>query len=208
MSLDTMHYEAVLRWWFADVTTDPVALLALSERQTFWFQGSAEVDKQIDAKFGTLFTAASEGKLTHWANLPHGRLALIIVLDQFSRNLRRNTADAFSNDPQSYRYCLDGLDRGDDLKLNVVERIFFYLPLEHAEDLDAQRRSLACYRGLLAAVPKECKSYFADTLQYATIHHDIIKRFGRFPHRNQVLGRHSTEAEEVYMANDAPRFGQ
>ncbi len=203
--MDAHDYEAMLAWWFADSTTE---LEALKARQAFWFQGGNAVDTQIRLQFGEVFTAASEGRLSHWADTPRGRLALIIVLDQFSRNLRRGNAAAFANDPQSYRYCISGLDRGDDLKLALAERIFFYLPLEHAEDMEAQKRCLKCYQTLLAAAPDEWKSYFFDTLQYATMHYDIIKRFGRFPHRNQVLGRPSTAAEQTYLAEGAPRFGQ
>ena len=197
--------DDVLQWWFADADDD---LDRLKARQQVWFQGQPEVDASIRERFGATLIAASRGEHDNWASTPRGRLALIIVLDQFSRNLCRGSVDAFGNDPKAYQCCMDGIERGDDLTLGLAQRMFFYLPLEHAEDMDAQVRSLQCYEAVVAMAPEELKDYFLGTLQFATLHYDIIKRFGRFPHRNAVLRRQSTAAEQEYLDGDAPRFGQ
>jgi uncharacterized protein (DUF924 family) len=172
---------AVLDFWFRE----------LAPRQ--WFKTSARVDDTIRRRFGDLVEAALKGDLDAWAASPRGRLALILLLDQFTRNTRRGTAGAFAGDGRAQALVVEGLARGMDKPLNLVERHFFYMPLSHAEDAELQALSLEKF----AAIQKEAQSL----VKFARDHAATIERFGRFPSRNQTLGRASTAEEEAYLAS-------
>ena len=177
--------EDVLTYWFAPGP----------ERTARWFRGDAATDADVRRRFASTLESAAHGELDGWAATPRGRLALIVVLDQFSRNVHRGTARAFAQDAHALALCVAGLARGDDRALAPEERAFFYLPLEHAEDAAMQARSVACFEALAAEAPEQ--SGFVD---YAREHRDVIARFGRFPHRNAILGRRSTPDEEAFLA--------
>ena len=134
-----MRAEDVLEFWFGDGST------AIAEKKGLWFRASDELDAEIRARFGSAVEAALAGGFGEWLATARGRLALIILLDQFTRNIYRGSGVAFSGDLLAQRYCLDGLERGDDRSLSPYERVFFYLPLEHAEDLALQERSVALF---------------------------------------------------------------
>lgn len=156
-----------------------------------WFKSDPALDATIDARFGATCAAAADGTLDHWAATPEGALSLIIVLDQFRRNIHRNSPEAFAADPHARALAEAAIANGFDRQVPDQLRFFFYMPLEHAEDLAAQRRCVE----LVAALGNE------NLLKYAKTHHDVVARFGRFPHRNQVLGRRSTPEEQRFLAD-------
>ena len=174
-----MNPTGVLDFWFREL--DP--------RQ--WFKASAKLDAEISRRFGAWVEAALGGDLDVWAGTPRGRLALILLLDQFTRNGGRGGAEAFAGDAKAQTLVLDGLASGADRKLNIGERHFFYMPLMHAEDPKLQALSLEKF----AAVQREAQSQ----VKYAKDHAATIARFGRFPARNAALGRPSTPEEEAFL---------
>jgi len=186
--------EAVLAFWFAE------------ESAARWFAGDAAFDAQIRCRFAAVVEAAAEGKLDGWARTPLGWLALLIVLDQFSRNLYRRDARAWAQDARALSLAQAGIARGDDRQLPPLQRVFTYLPLEHAEDLALQDRSVALFEALRAEVGPQQRASFEGFLDYARRHREVIARFGRFPHRNAVLGRASTAEEALYLAQPGAGF--
>lgn len=173
-----------------------------------WFTKSPAFDEQLRERFGLAVEAALGGALQHWKNEgPWGHLALVLLLDQFTRNIHRNTPKSFAGDVQALTLALEALDSGADMELPEVVRVFMYLPLEHAEDPAMQQRSVAAFEALAQmALDAETREYLAGTLDYAHRHQDVITRFGRFPHRNPILGRANTAREEEYLAQPGSGF--
>ncbi len=198
--------RAVREYWFG---ARPLTAQALERRMDFWFGAqSTGRDEEIRSRFGGLLERAAAGELDAWADGPRRRLSLILLLDQFPRNMFRGTARAFQYDAQALTLALTGMQSGADGALDFVERLFFYMPLEHAENRDVQDESVAAFRRLLAEVPAELHETFASTLSFAERHRSIIERFGRFPHRNAVLLRASTPEEEQWLKEGGASFGQ
>lgn len=197
--------EDLLEFWFAGAGSDPDSI---ERRNRVWFRQDAAFDRQCSDRFGALLEAASEGELDHWKASPRGRLAFIVLLDQLSRNIHRGSATAYRQDHRALSACVEGIDLGHDRALSLIERTFFYLPMEHAEDRSIQDRSVEQFEALAKAACGGLGKLLESNVEYARQHRDIIDRFGRFPHRNAVLGRASTAEEEAYLAGDAPRFGQ
>lgn len=166
-----------------------------------WFKKDAAFDALLRERFGALLDAACAGELDAWCGTPEGALALVIVLDQFSRNCHRGTPCAFAADDKALAVARAMVASGHDLRLPGVEhRAFAYLSFEHAETAEAQRESLRLF-GELAKDP-QAKGYY----DYAVRHADVIARFGRFPHRNAQLGRESTQAEAAFLRQPGSRF--
>lgn len=197
--------RAVREYWLG---TGPLTAESLARRMDFWFGAAAAHDAEIRSRFGGLLERAAAGELAGWADGPRRRLSLILVLDQFPRNIFRGTARAFDYDRQALALALTGLQSGADGALDFAERLFFYMPLEHAESLEAQDESVAAFRRLLGEVPRELHATFAGVLRFAEEHRSIIERFGRFPHRNALLGRPDTPQEAQWLLEGAARFGQ
>ncbi len=197
--------RAVLDFWFGD-EDDPAEMMRKQGER--WWGGGAELDAEITRRFGDLVEAAIAGGLEAWSETPRGNLARIIVLDQFSRNVYRRRASAFAGDPIARRLALATIDDGTHLELPHVERVFAYMPLEHAEDLDLQNRCVALFEALLADVPPKLTKPIGGFRDFALKHRDIIARFGRFPYRNPVLGRTHTAEEKAWLADGGPTFGQ
>ncbi|PZN31284.1 MAG: DUF924 domain-containing protein [Proteobacteria bacterium] len=204
--------RCVLDFWFGDTVTNPAAIHV---RGAFWFghegeapEAAAARDELIRASFGELVEEASDGRLAHWADDPHERLALIILLDQFRRNIHRGTAAAFSRDALALELTRSGLHAGMDRQLAPIERAFFLMPLQHAESLEAQEESLRAFTELESDAPPAAAEAFKEFKEYARQHYDVVRRFGRFPHRNAALRRPPTAAEVRYLAGDASTFGQ
>ena len=172
-----------------------------------WFQGSAAFDQKIKVRFGACVLQALGGKLQDWEAPLESRLALIILLDQFTRNIFRASAQAFDGDARAQRLVLQTLQRFEDTELSWVGRVFLYMPLMHAETLALQQESVARFSSLLAEAPAQIKPKLQGNLDFARQHHDIIEKFGRFPYRNAVLGRTSTPQEQEFLRT-GPRFGQ
>ena len=152
-------------------------------------------------------THAIEGGLSDWESDPHHRLALVLLLDQFTRNIHRGRPQAFAGDARAQALVTEALTQGLDARLPVVGRLFMYMPLMHAEDLALQEECVARFTMLQQQAPAPLRDTLAGNLRYAILHRDIVARFGRFPHRNAALGRPST-AEETAFLVDGPRFGQ
>lgn len=195
--------ESVLSFWFGDDLSTLDAILA---RCIVWFARDPSFDEQIRVRFGDLPTHAEQGHLDTWQDDARSSLALVLVLDQFPRNLHRDSNRCFAYDPIAHRVALDAIDRGFDAELAPVEASFLYLPFEHAEDIESQRRSVVLFEQLLDRVPEEMRPHFESTLSFARRHHEVIKRFGRFPHRNALLGRSSTDEELNYLESGGETF--
>lgn len=165
-----------------------------------WFVVDAAFDDEIRELFGDAVEAAVLGRLDAWTAEPAGWLALLLLLDQFSRNIHRGYARAWVGDVKAQRVALSGIARGDDRQLPAQQRVFAYLPLEHAEDMALQQHSVQLFERLATEVAAEQRSRFSGYLDYARRHRDVIARFGRFPHRNAALARINTPDEESYLA--------
>ncbi len=202
MSIET---EKILSFWFGDVRDDATEIEKRSER---WFGVDPEFDADIRLRFGTAVAAASKGQLNNLADTASGLLALILLLDQFPRNIFRGHDKAYAFDALALQRCHEGMARGFDTQLRTVEQVFFYLPLEHAEDLESQASSVACFDNLLSTAPHAFKDLVQTNLDFAREHFVLIERFGRFPHRNQVLGRTSSAEELAFLATQETSFGQ
>lgn len=197
--------DAVLDFWFGPDRTD---LAAVDARHALWFTPDPDFDEAIRTRFGDLIWRARTGALDAWTLRPEGRLALIIVLDQFTRQVHRGSARAFENDTRALAVCIDGIDQQVDRALTLFERAFFYLPLEHSELIEDQDRSVACYERLVEDTSPLWQRRARSFLAYAKEHRDLVQRFGRFPHRNAVLGRDDTPEERAYLETGGKRYGQ
>ena len=202
---DTSLPDQILSLWFGSARPDNALAL---QHKAQWFTKSPAFDDVLRQRFGAALEAALGGSLGHWTTQgPWQRLALVVLLDQFTRNIYRNTPKSFAGDPLALALTLEAQDSGDDLKLPEVALVFLYLPLEHAEDLAMQQRSVECYQSLVQMAPDEAtREYLLGTLDYAHKHQDVIERFGRFPHRNAILGRTSTAQENDYLAQPGSGF--
>lgn len=197
--------DDVLSFWFsdADLEAPPGA-----ERFALWFQSTAAQDQEIRDRFGDAIALAQRGELDGWSATPAGRLALVLTLDQLPRNAARGSAGAFAGDALALRHALRAIDRGEDRRLPTLQRIFLYLPLEHAEDLAHQERCVALMAQAAAEAPAALGPLLAQWVSYAEQHRDIVARFGRFPHRNAALGRVSTPDELAFLSGGGATFGQ
>jgi len=195
--------QEVLSFWFGD----DVLGGSWQDRSGTWFSGGPEVDAEISQRFGDAYGAAAAGELQPWADRAYGRLALIILLDQFSRNIHRGQAEAFEYDPVALKLALDGVQEGHDRQLLPIERLFAYMPMMHAEDVDIQRQALTLFTALSDEAGDETP-FLVGAVKSAQEHYDIIEKFGRFPHRNAVLGRTPTPEEEAFLAAGGANFGQ
>ena len=198
--------EALLDFWFDFDASDPARM---EESMRSWFSSTDDEDRELERRFGGLARGAQTGTLEALAASPRGRLGLIILLDQLPRNLYRGRPAAFAGDARALALCIDGLDRGQHAALAPVERIFFCMPLQHAEDRAVQARAVETFTALAAEpAPPPLAAALRACADYAVAHRDIVERFGRFPYRNRTLGRESTRAELEFLAGGGPRFGQ
>ncbi|WP_279495886.1 DUF924 family protein [Aeromonas veronii] len=197
-------WQPLLALWFGDEADD---VLRATRQAPLWWGKSSETDALLASRFGELVEAAAKGSLAHWADTPSGRLALILLLDQLPRNIHRGTPAAFARDPLARDLCLKGLSIGADKSLSPLERVFFYLPLEHAESREQQARSVALFEALTAEqAGTPAQATFAGFADFARRHQVIIERFGRFPHRNDILGRTSTPEEATFLQQPGSGF--
>jgi uncharacterized protein (DUF924 family) len=193
----------VLNYWFGDLESKEEFPL---NKSRIWFSGGIEIDQEIKTRFEPLVMKAVDHQLDTWKESPRGRLALIILIDQFTRNIYRGKPEAFAYDSIAQEVALEGLDLGVDQKLFPAERVFFYLPLEHAENLELQELSLVKFKTLVAEASPAIASILESYADYAERHQVIIKRFGRFPHRNAIVGRTSTPEEIEFLKGPDSSF--
>ena len=198
---------SVLAFWFGgplEAATNGATVAA--QQAALWWQKDPATDAAIRTRFAGWTARAASGALDAWAHTPRGRLALIVLTDQFPRNVYRDTPQAFAFDALARRWCQQGLQRGDDQALRPIERVFFYLPLEHSEALADQERAVALMHALTQAVPPAQAEAFHSYSRFAERHHAIVARFGRFPHRNAILGRPSTPEEASFLTQPGSGF--
>jgi uncharacterized protein (DUF924 family) len=188
--------EDVLAFWFGTLDPDGVPPPAYVAR---WFEPPDGFDDELRARFGAVVEAALAGTLDGWARVPRERLALVLLLDQLTRNLFRGTARAFAGDAQALALALAAIDAGEAPLHAPVERSFLYLPLMHAEDLALQDRCIALYAALVATSQGPVVELFRKNHAFAQKHREPIERIGRFPSRNAALGRESTPEERVWL---------
>ena len=203
MSKDEQAIGDLLEFWFGSNTNDAEA--AKTQARLWWSHDPA-VDAEIGERFGALVARAAAGELDHWASAARGRLALILLLDQLPRNIYRGTPQAFATDPRALALCREGLRHRVDMELRPIERVFLMLPLEHCEDEGAQEECVRRFRDLADEVPEELRATFDEYLDYAVRHHAVVARFGRFPHRNQILLRTSSPEEISYLEKPGSSF--
>lgn len=190
------HAQSVLDFWFGPEDSPQHGLL-----RDDWFSKSSDFDAQIARRFGDLVESALRGELLDWTEQPASALARILLLDQFTRNIFRDTPKAFAGDALALVAADAMVASEQDLRLLPVQRAFVYLPFEHAEALPAQDEAVRLFERLSELAPET-----AGMLDYAHRHHAVIARFGRFPHRNEVLGRRSTEDESEFLKQAGSRF--
>ncbi len=202
---DQARIDAVLAFWFKE---QALSAPQIDRRMDIWFGEDPVFDHEIEKTFSQDIALASDGKLDHWAVDPRGRLALIILIDQFRRNIYRNTAKAFAKDKLALKLCVEGAMEKKDRGLTPIQRVFFYMPLQHAESAKVQAKAVELYNRLAESVSPTYRETFLTVAQFAELHKDIIDQFGRFPHRNALLGRKNTAEEDEYLAGESPDFGQ
>ena len=195
--------DELLAFWFGDDSDDAAVAAAKAE---LWWGHSPATDEFLRERFGAAATAAAAGLLNHWAEAPRGRLALILLLDQLPRAVHRDTPGAFAQDAAARVLAEQGLESGANEALRPIERLFLYLPLEHSEDLEDQDRSVELFGELADSIPEEQRPTFSNFVDYAQKHREVIARFGRFPHRNRILGRESTAEEIAFLEEPGSSF--
>ena len=195
---DTLH-----AFWFG---TSPQDAEVIASQSALWWQKQPAVDTEIRKRFAPLVERAATGELDSWLGELRGRLALILLTDQFPRNIWREQAVAFAFDVLALRWAKEALVLGLDTRARPIERVFLYLPLEHSENLADQQHAVRLFDALAASVSSELRPAFDGFLDYARRHLEIIERFGRFPHRNAALGRETTAAEADFLRQPGSRF--
>ena len=196
--------DEILAFWFGESLQDSPAQRESTRR---WFQYDANFDAEILRRFGHLPEQAAAGNLDAWMEAAESALARLIVLDQFPRNLYRHDSRAFAFDKLAAAGSEAAIERGFDARLHPLQAVFMYLPFEHAEDLVKQDRAVALFEALRGRAPAGAEPEFARFLDYARKHREVIARFGRFPHRNELLGRATSTEEQQYLDQGGERFG-
>ncbi len=195
--------DSILGFWFG---TDPDDEATAKKQGKMWWQKQPEIDTLIRQRFMFYTQEASTGILEPWTRSAQGLLALILLTDQFPRNMYRDTPQAFAFDELARSWCKQGMAAGLDLELTPIQRVFFYLPLEHSELLEDQRLSMQQFDKLAALGTGSNGQAFTGYADFARRHHAIIERFGRFPHRNRILDRRSTAEETAFLQEKGSSF--
>ncbi len=198
-----MESQQILQFWFGLASDN---LTIANQQAALWWSKDESVDTHMRDHYADWVRAAAQGELAHWQQEPASYLALILLLDQFPRNIYRGSAASFAHDAQALQLTQQGLANGIDQRLSPIQRVFFYLPLEHAEDQLAQAQVVALLSALEQSVTAPERNLFANYTSFARRHQEVIQRFGRFPHRNAILGRHNTAAEIEYLQEPGAGF--
>lgn len=204
---ENMEAKTILDFWFGEETDKPRSAQEIAkQQQPLWWSKNESIDRDIHQRFEPTLKALLTGHYHSWFDSPEGRLAAIIVLDQFSRNMYRDSAHAFNQDSLALYWALQGIRQGDDKKLTPLQRVFFYLPLEHCEQLNMQNLAIEKFEQLAADAPESFSQLAAGFVDYAHQHQQVIARFSRFPHRNKIMSRASTPEELEYLAQPGSGF--
>jgi uncharacterized protein (DUF924 family) len=196
--------EGLLEFWFADAAFSPGRA---SARNDIWFGSSPVLDRECRARYGALLETAARGELDAWQAKPRSALALVVLLDQIPRNVFRGSARMFAYDGHALARAVAACVAGFATQLHPIEAAFLYLPFEHAEDLAMQDRGVEGLQALAARAEPGFYEILSGFLDYARRHREVIRRFGRFPHRNAVLGRAPTRDEQAYLRGGGETFG-
>lgn len=198
-----MHPNDVLDFWIGPLDAEGLSNDTHAAR---WFRKDLAFDAEVRTRFEPTLRAIMEGACADWCDRPEGRLAYVIALDQFPRNMYRDTAAAFSGDKEALATARAGIEFGHDRLLRGVQRVFFYMPFMHAETLVDQNRSVALFTAFRDETSGKLQRGLADNVRFAEAHRDIIARWGRFPHRNAQLGRPSTPDELTFLQGPNSSF--
>ena len=193
-------YQRILTFWFGNSADEA------KEHAARWWKKDPAFDQEIRAKFETELQRATRGELDGWLEEPESSVAYVVLLDQFSRNMYRDTADAFAQDERALRATLRGIERGFDARLSPLQRYFFYMPMMHAENRALQRRSVQTFEKLAEEKGTGFDGMLRGAADYARRHCDIVERFGRFPHRNNILERTTTADEAAFLLTPGSSF--
>jgi len=199
------HPDEVIEFWFADALDSPEATAA---RSPFWFGNDSSADSLIWELYADTVGDAAVGHYDDWLDTARGRLAMIIVLDQFPRNIFRGTAEVYRYDPMAMTLAQAGVALGQLAGMSVPEQAFFLMPYQHSEELEVQHQGVALMQAMVASAPPEWQAQARSFADFAVRHHDIVESYGRFPHRNKVLGRLSTTDEDNFLTEGGETFGQ
>ncbi len=193
----------ILHFWFGNDKLNPLS------NASIWWNASPDIDNDIRNRFESVLHTATKGELNTWLHQPQSCLAFIILLDQFSRHIYRDTPLAFTQDRLALKATQRGREHKLDKELNLVQRLFFYMPLSHSEDLNDQKLCLALIKQLIQEAQEEHPEFLQameQAFEYAKRHYDIIANFGRFPHRNDILERESTQEEILFLSLPKSKF--
>lgn len=195
--------DSVLAFWFGDGTT---ASDIARQQKPMWWGKSEALDAEIEERFSGLVDAVAGAELEHWRESANGLLAATICCDQFPRNIYRGTAKSFAFDDKALLLAQQAVASSQVADLERIQRVFIYLPYEHSEDLEMQVEAVRLFSELESAAPAEEKDLFGGYLDFARRHFEIIERFGRFPHRNEILGRRTTDEEREFLKQPGSSF--
>ena len=196
-------YQSILKYWFGDFDSN---LATMENKSALWWGKDVDTDREIRERFTENLALLQAGQLNEWKRLPESYLAMIILGDQFPRNIYRDSAEAFAFDELALKLTNDGIEKGIDLKLSLIQRVFFYLPLEHAESMMMQELSVSKQKQVMEEANENEKEKFAGFFDFAVLHREVIEQFGRYPHRNSILGRQSTSEELIYLSKPGAGF--
>lgn len=197
--------DEVLSYWFGEDISYDQAPSIVDRIQNVWFAGRDDVDNEIRKRFADDIAGVTEETLSQLSS-SRDKLAVIILLDQFPRNIFRESSEAFAKDHMALKLAKELIRSNEDVELEPIQRVFVYLALEHAENVEDQSLSVKKYEELLEEVDEGLKSIYESFLEYAIRHKVIIDRFGRFPHRNEILGRESTKEEIEFLKQPGSSF--
>lgn len=195
--------NSILHYWFGGAKNDAEII---SEKSSLWWKKDPVVDADTRRRFEMMLDAEIKNEFASWSHSPRGQLARVLLCDQFPRNMYRDTPRAFDYDERARKLSREALDTGLDKKLRPVERVFLYVPFEHSEAVEDQALSLRMFTALVEDVPETDRPAFQKYVEFAQKHKEIIDRFGRFPHRNAILGRASTPEELEFLNSPGSSF--
>ena len=196
LPMNNAQFDALLDFWFAVRQLDE---LTLDSRMNCWFGNNTAFETELSERFSGLVEQALSGELDDWATCPRGRLALILLLEQFPRRIYGDDRRAYRGDRKALKLCEQGVANDSYKQLNALEQLFFFMPLQRAESIKIQQTSVKIYNALASRVSSTLRDTFETVAQFAELRRDIIAEFGRFPHRNMPLGRPNTSVEEAHL---------
>ena len=200
-----INAQDVIEFWFAEAL-EGVTLARLQKKR--WYRSDSQLDDMIRQRFGFLHSSIVDGNYGDWQDSAEGMLAIVIVLDQFTRHIHRGTARAFEGDDAALVFAHQAIAKGWDLLLPPLHQLFLYHPFGHSEHLPDQQQSVVLRKGIEDQCASVWRDFFHAFTNSALEHRDLVERFGRFPHRNKLLGRISTPSEENFLAQGASSYGQ